>query len=340
MAGFLGLGLPLALRALLQLGGEAPALGQLVLEQTLGRLVGAFLALEPAARVIRRAALALQLRAGCLQLLLQRLGPFDGRLGVLDLAFEIGLTGQRQGPAPHVEPAQRRIGFSKRPRIAAPRSRILRREPHHRLQMGEGLAFAAALGQEVRQTLVRLQVVLLDGQDVFPGPDLGPGLALAGLAQGLGQPPPSPRLARLGSGESLQVRRRLGRPTQRHEQPPELVGGMGVLGVRRQHPAPGVQSGFWIAGVFDRLGVALPGLRLFVLELGQGFEVGDHLQPPSRLLQQRRRALVGHDVARRDGDQPAPGVELRLRIVLQRLGETAESLFAIKAMRREPPQVL
>ncbi len=100
MAGFLGLSLALALGALLQFGGETPTLDQLVPEQALGRLVGPLLALQPGAGVLGGGALALHLCARSLQFLLQGLGPFQRLLGALQMAVELGLAGQGQGPPP------------------------------------------------------------------------------------------------------------------------------------------------------------------------------------------------------------------------------------------------
>ncbi len=64
VTGFLGLGLAMALGAFLQLGGEAAALGELVLEQPLGGSMRPLLALQPGQGVLGRAAFPLQLGAG------------------------------------------------------------------------------------------------------------------------------------------------------------------------------------------------------------------------------------------------------------------------------------
>ncbi len=226
MAGLLRLGLALALDALLQLCRQAPPLRQLVLVEALGGPVGALLALQAGQGLVGRPALALQLvlveiprvavggflalqarqgvlggpalalqlGADALEFLLEVLVAADRVLGALELAFQLAISGEAEHLAPGRQLLDALVGPAPGAHIAPPQLGVLRHGLDQGAEMRRRLGVAAGFGHQMRQTLVRLRVALVDRQDVAPGLRLSGHVARP--AKTVGQPPPTLRPVR------------------------------------------------------------------------------------------------------------------------------------------------
>jgi len=172
-------------------------------------------------------------------------------------------------------------------------------------------------------------------------PDAGLALRIRSLDEGRCDALPAAQVFRLALRGRKLMARRLGRAAQVQQQPRHLVVGVGIGGIRGQHLAPGGQCGGGIAGLFQRLGGALPGLGLVRLQLGQGLQMRGRLGLEAPGVQQRRQALVRSQLPGRSGQELAPDTDLALAVAgaLEALAQPPPGAQRLGAMGRQPAQV-